>query len=51
VEFVLTPFPHVHLPEDPTRELIVNLVVYGMGFGLLGAFLWLCWLFWATREQ
>jgi hypothetical protein len=42
---VLTGLPVYPLPGDPTREIIVNVVLYGMVLALLLSILWLLVLF------
>jgi hypothetical protein len=50
MDFVTTPFPHLHL-DDPRREILANVVVDGLVLSLVGSLLWLTWLFWVERGK
>jgi hypothetical protein len=38
---VLTGLPAYRLPGDPAKELVLNVVLYGMVLALLASMLWL----------
>lgn len=51
MDFLLTPLPRVLLAGEPVKQLVANVVMYGMVLGLLGSLIWLAWLFWIERED